>query len=169
MDVFSESSSIQLRYLRKMICGYCLILPGCIDVLGVQQKSAGMLAALLSWLEEARRASMGFSSVCLLLTLTRCPPLLLCPISLVCLSPQTGENKVGNFGLKGCKGLLIPRFLAFLGVGVRKGVCLRTDMSMQVRNGALAPASNRMHVTVLIEWICVFCSWPSIPVIRTDS
>lgn len=52
------------------------VLSGCTDVLGIKQKMSGTVAALLSWLQEARTASTGFSSICLLLMLTLCPPLL---------------------------------------------------------------------------------------------
>lgn len=55
----------------------CFVLSGCTDALGIKQVS-GTVAALLGWLQEARTASTGFSSICLLLMLTQRPPLLLC-------------------------------------------------------------------------------------------
>lgn len=71
-------------------------------------------------------ASTGFSSICLLLMLTQCPPLLLCMLmsrifSLLVCHCKRGRNKADSVGLKGCKWLLIPRLLALLEVGVRKG------------------------------------------------
>lgn len=62
--------------------------------------------------------------------------------------------------MKVCKWLLIHRLLAFLEVGVRKGVCLSTDMSMQVCNGVLALVSNRMYVIMLFKGMCICCSQP---------
>lgn len=112
-----------------MACGYCPVL-FYIDVLGIKQIS-GTVTALLSWLQEARTASTGFSSVFLLfmLTVPTSPPLHTDVLHLysACLSLQIGENKLDSGELKDCKWLLIPRPLAFLEVGVRKGVCFGTE------------------------------------------
>lgn len=60
--ILSEFSHVQLRYLWKMTCGYFPAL-FCAGVLGIKQEVSGAVAALLSWLQEARTTSTGFSSL----------------------------------------------------------------------------------------------------------
>lgn len=140
-----------------MACGYCPVL-FCIDVLGIKQEISGTVAALLSWLQEARATSTGFSSVFLLFMLTQFPPPLLC-ILMSCISTLPvchckRENKLDSGGLKGCKWLLIPRPLALLEVGGEEGCVLGDRACMFV--GVLAWVSDRMYMIMIFLWICFF-------------